>query len=297
MMQPIHVLAALVVAFCWAANFIAVKYGLEYFPPFLLVALRFALVAALLLPFYWRRTIPLGFLLKMAFVLGFVHFSLVFGGMAYGLDIPTSVITVQLGVPFSCILSAVWFGDRLGAWRTMGLGIAFTGMMLVAGSPNVVAHTVPFLMVMAGAFGWALSNVFMKKQGDLNILEMLAWMSLLSVPQLLLLSWVVEDISWQHIISAPLLPILSIVFSAVGSTVVAYGLWYWLLKHCDVSRVAPFNLMVPFFGIAMSHTLFHDQLPPQMLAGGLITMVGVAIIVLRRPKLSILGRFRKDPAA
>ena len=294
-MKTNHIFAAITVAFFWAANFVAVKYGLEYFPPFLLVALRFALVAALLLPFYWRTTLPWRFLGAMAFVLGFLHFSLVFGGMAYGIDVPTTVITVQLGVPFSCVLSAIWFGDRLGAWRTLGLVVAFTGMTFVAGSPNVAEHTWPFLMLVAGAFGWALSNVIMKKQGDLNVMELLAWMSLLSVPQLLLLSLAVETWTWQMVADTPLLPALSVAFSAVGSTVIAYGLWYWLIKHCDVSRVAPFNLLVPFIAIALSSWLFDSVLSPQIIAGGLITVAGVAIIVVRRPRLGILGRFKKEP--
>ncbi len=286
-MKPIFVFAAIVVTFFWGSNFIAVKEGLAHFPPYFMLALRFAMVAAILLPFYWRRTIPLWFTGLMALVLGTLHFALVFGAMAKGLDIPTTVITVQLGVPFSCLLSTMVFDDRLGAWRTFGMVVAFLGIMLVAGTPSVAANFFPFAMAMVGAFCWAVANIVMKRQGTVNVMEFLAWMSLLAVPQLLLVSWVFEgNNQWELLQTAPLIPWVSVAFSAIGSTIIAYGLWYWLLGHCEVSRITPFNLLVPFIGIGLSQMMYDTALSGQMWLGGLITIAGVGIIIVRRPRLA-----------
>ena len=262
-----------------------------------MLALRFTLVAAILLPFYYirhrKRSISLPFALKIAFILGTLHFALVFGAMAMGSDIPTAVITVQLGVPFSCLLSAIWFNDKLGAWRSFGLMIAFVGIILIAGTPNVVEHFLPFCMIMAGAFCWALSNVMIKKEGAVNILEMLGWMSLLSVPQLMLLSLLFEGANqWQLIATTTFYAGLSIAYSAIFSTVIAYGLWYYLLTQCEVSRITPFNLTVPVFAIAVGQILYPVELSLQIIIGGLITLSGVAIIAIRRPKLATIGRAR-----
>lgn len=296
------VLLALIVSFCWGANFTAVKVGLEHFPPYYMLALRFALVALILLPLYYarnpKRSIRLAFAFKISFILGTAHFALVFGAMYMGIDIPTAVITVQLGVPFSCVLSAVWFNDKLGAWRSFGLMIAFLGIVMIAGTPNVVANFIPFCMVVAGALCWALSNVMIKKEGAVNILEMLGWMSLMATPQLMVLSLLFEGVN-----QVPLLmtitweAVLSIGFSAIFSTVLAYGLWYYLLTECEVSRITPFNLLVPVFAIALGQVLYPVELTPQILIGGLITIGGVAIIVIRRPKLSTIGRSRLRPKA
>jgi O-acetylserine/cysteine efflux transporter len=290
-----YVLSALTVAFLWGANFTAAKIGMEHFPAFLMLAVRFALVAMLLLPAYYlvkrRKGIRLAFALKIACILGTAHFGLVFGAMYLGSDIPTAVITVQLGVPFSCLLSAVWFDDKLGAWRSFGLMVAFVGIILIAGTPNVTQYFVPFCMVVAGAFFWALSNVMIKKEGTVNVLEMLGWMSLFAVPQLLALSWFFEHPDPVRLLATANVPVwLGVGFSAVFSTVVAYGLWYWLLMECDVSRVAPFNLLVPVFAIGIGQWWYPAVLTPQILMGGLITVAGVGIIVFRRPKLSTIGR-------
>jgi O-acetylserine/cysteine efflux transporter len=288
---PFHyILLALVVAFCWGANFTAVKVGLEHYPPYLMLALRFAMVAAVLLPFYPKRSIRLAFAWKIAFILGTAHFALVFGAMAMGIDIPTAVITVQLGVPFSCIFSAIWFGDRLGAWRSGGLAIAFVGIIMIAGTPNVTANFFAFCMVMLGALAWALSNVMIKKEGAVNILEMLGWMSLLAVPQLLAVSFLFESAQWELVQTTTLSAFLAIGFSAIFSTVIAYGLWYYLLTNCEVSQITPFNLLVPVFAIALGQVWYPVELTAQILIGGLITIAGVAIIVVRRPRLATIGR-------
>lgn len=281
-----HVFYALIVTFCWGANFVAAKKGLEHFSPYFMLAIRFAAVWLVMLPFYWRRTIRFRFILEMSFILGTVHFGLVFGAMAYGIDIPTAVITVQLGVPFSCMLSAMLFKDKLGPWRTFGLVVAFTGMILIAGTPNVVQNFIPFCMVMGGAFFWALSNVMMKKEGRVRVMELVCWQSGVSAVMLFITSLVFETGQIEQISYVPWLVVLAISFSALISTVVAYGLWYHLLTQCDVSRIAPFNLLVPLFGIAVGQVFYPEHLPAQIIIGGLITLVGVAIIVMRRPRLA-----------
>lgn len=292
-MRPLYVLYALITALCWGANFVAAKIGMEHFPPLLLLTLRFALVAAILLPFYWRRTIPFHVLLPMSLILGTAHFALMFTGIAKGLDLATAIITAQLGVPFSCLLSAMLFDDRLGPWRSFGMVVAFIGIMFIAGTPQVVANFYPFLMVMGASFCWASGNILLKRQGTANVLEMLAWLSLLVVPQMLLLSLLIESNHWELLITAPASAVIAVLFTAVASTVVAYGLWYHLLQNCEVSRVTPFNLLVPIFGIAIAQIFYQDPLSMKVLIGGAITLGGVAIIVFRKPRLSVLGKIRR----
>lgn len=284
-----HILYALIVTFCWGANFVAAKKGVEHFTPFFMLAVRFAAVAAVLLPFYWRRSLRFQFILEMSLVLGTAHFGLLFGAMAYGIDIPTAAITVQLGVPFSCMLSAALFNDKLGAWRSSGLVVAFTGMILVAGTPNVVEHFIPFLMVMAGAFCWALSNVMMKREGRVSVMELVCWQAGISALMLFAISLIFEHNQWQQLITVPWDIVIAVAFSTFISTIVAYSLWYYLLTQCDVSRVAPFNLLVPLFAIGVGQIFYPVAFPLQIVIGGVITLIGVGIIVVRRPKFIELG--------
>ena len=87
----------------------------------------------------------------------------------------------------------------------------------------------------------------------------------------------------------PLSALLGVSYTVLCSTIIAYGLWYFLLSRYSVSQVAPYSLLTPIFGIAIGQVFFTEELNTQTIIGGLITIIGVAVIVLRRPKTIVLG--------
>jgi O-acetylserine/cysteine efflux transporter len=219
-----------------------------------------------------------------------LHFTLIFVGMSQGLSISSTVIAVQLGAPFSCVLAAIFYNDKLGAWRSLGMAVAFMGVLVIAGTPNVANHWGSFLLVVVGAFAWAAANVYMKRVGNIGVAAFLFWPALLSLPQLALLSALMEKNHLQLIETAPLSAWLGIAYSMVFSTLIGYGLWYRLLKKYPLSRVTPFSLLVPIIGIGGGMVVYDEHITPMLIIGGLITIVGVAIITVRRPKLAVLDK-------
>ena len=99
----------------WGVNMAVAKTGLSELPPILLMAMRFSLVAALVVPFVRRPQAPLLRVIALSFTLGFLHFALFFSGLK-GLDAAVAVIVVQLQVPFAVLLAAIFLDDRPG-WR------------------------------------------------------------------------------------------------------------------------------------------------------------------------------------
>jgi len=55
-MSPIQIVCAVLIPLLWGCQFVVIKVGLTTFPPLFFVALRFAAVAAILLPFVGRPT-------------------------------------------------------------------------------------------------------------------------------------------------------------------------------------------------------------------------------------------------
>ncbi|MCC7259942.1 MAG: EamA family transporter [Alphaproteobacteria bacterium] len=286
----LDVIAAAAVALFWGMNFVAAKLAMTHFPPMLMSALRFALVAAILLPL---TKMPRGRMKEIFLVsttLGTLHFSLAFTGMYMGLDASTSALISQLGVPFSCLLGALFLDDKLGWRRTLGMAIAFAGILFITGTPNVSDNLLGFALVVGGSFCWSIANIQIKKMGKIDIMPMLGWVALFSAPQLLAISLVMESGQWETIRTATPLSLMAIGYSVIFSTIVAYGLWYRLLSYHPVTQVAPFNLLVPVFGVTSGVLVLGEPLTWQIMVGGLITMAGVAIIVLRRPKIVEVGR-------
>ena len=65
-----------------------------------------------------------------------------------------------------------------------------------------------------------------------------------------------------------------------------YGLWYRLLRRYQVNQTMPFLLLVPVFGVASGVAFLGEELTATLIAGGLLTVAGVAIILIRRPKVA-----------
>lgn len=279
----IGVLVAVTVV--WGFNFAVVKVGLHIVPPIAFVTLRFAVVGIMLLP--WLRWPQRRFrdLATLSVILGVVHFSLMFTGMS-GLDVATASIAIQMQVPFAAILAAIFLGETLHWRRLTGMAIAFAGVVLIAGEPRLSGNLLPLFEVIAAACFWAGATIQIKRIGDdVDVLALNGWVALLAAPQLALLSWLTEEGQLAGIAAGGWQLWLSVAFQALLVTIFGYSIWYRLMRRFSVNQVMPFTLLVPLFGVLSGVVMFGDRLTPLMLIGGICTIVGVAIIILRRPRV------------
>lgn len=288
--MPLYaVLAAILVACCWGGNFSASKFALMDFPPFLTVLLRFLLVTALLAPFALRKkTPPLRDMTFIAITLIVIHFAFIFVSMTMGLTITSAIVATQMGVPFSCLVSAILFKDHLGPWRSFGLMVAFFGVLIVAGTPNASQHWGAFLLAMFGALSWSTANIYLKRLPPLPVVTLLFWPGVISLPFLIALTLIFEQNQLQLVAAAHQSAWLGIGYSTLFSSLIGYGLWNWLITKYPLSQVVPYSLCAPIVGISAGVLIFDDPLTWQVVAGAALTIVGVGIITRRRPRLAEL---------
>ena len=284
-MPPATLASLVAVTFIWGINFAAVKVGLTFLPPIAFVALRFLLVGLILLPWLRLPRRRLADLLLLSFVLGVVHFSLMFSGMK-GLDVSTAAIAIQLQVPFAAILAAIFLKDKLGWRRLTGMAIAFAGVVLIAGEPRFNGDLLPLLKVVVAACVWASANILIKRIGDdVDVLSLNGWIALFAAPQLMLVSSFFESGQIAGVLAADWRLWASLAFQALLVTVFGYGVWYQAMRRYAVNQVMPLTLLVPLFGVLSGVVCFDDRLTGPMLLGGLCTILGVAIVIIRRPRI------------
>jgi len=283
-MRPAHAFLAASIMLFWGFNFVVAKVAVVEFPPMFVIALRFALVAAVMVAFVPPPWAQMKQVLAVSCTLGWLHFGLMFTGIQ-NLDAGTAALAVQLQVPFVTLLAAVVFGDSFGWRRALGMAIAFAGVVLVAGAPRVSGNLGSLALVIAGALVWATANIQIKAIGPINGFALNAWVSLLATPQLLIASWLMESGQWESLSTASWAGWGAIVYMAVVTTIAGYGAWYYLLGQYRMNQTMPFTLLVPVFGV-MAGILFLDEpLTWQIMVGGALTVAGVGVIVVRRPRL------------
>ena len=281
--KPLHVVLYVVVMAVWALNFPIAKVGLAQLPPLLLMTLRFLLVAAFLLPFVRRPQGQWCEVLMISVTLGLLHFSLMFTGLSR-LDAAIAAIAIQLQVPFASILAALFLGDRLGWRRALGMAIAFAGVGFIAGEPRLQGQYLAFGFVLAAAAMWSVANLQVKLLGKVDGMMLIAWTAAFAAPQLLIASLLLEDGQLEALAAADWRAFASVAYQAAFVVVLGYGVWYWLLQRYDVNQAMPFTLLVPPFAVAAAILFLDETLTLPMLLGGVMTILGVGIIVLRRPR-------------
>lgn len=281
--RPLHLVLFVFIQAIWAFNFPVSKWGLAELPPFLFIALRFLLVALVLLPLVPlpRGRWPQVFLLSVT--LGLLHFAAMFNGLVF-VPASTAALLVQLQVPFAALLAAAFLGDRLGWRRGLGLALAFSGVTLVLGGPSLEGPWWAQGLVLFAAFCWAVAAVQVKFLSGLSGATLNAWVATFAVPQLFLASFIFEEGQWQATVELSWAGIGAIVYNSLVVVVLGYGIWYRLLRSYDVNQAMPFTLLILPLAFLFSGLFLGEPLTWTLMLGGLLTLVGVSIIVLRRPR-------------
>ena len=271
--------AAGAVILLWALNFVVAKIGLAQFPPLFLVTMRLGFTALLLLPLLRRHRKPWPLILGLSVTLGGAHFGLMFTGLSE-IDAAVTAIAVQLGVPFSVLLAALLERDRLNGPQIIGMAIAFTGVWILAGEPRTATSLPHLVMVVTASFAWALGNVLIRRIGSINPFLLNAWVSILAVPQLALLTVTLEGGQLQAMQAADWRGWGALAYMVLGASIGAYGLWYYLLGRHLLSRIVPLTLLAPVLGVCFSILILDEPLTGRLVLGGAVTIGGVGLMQL-----------------
>ena len=278
------VFLALSVILIWGFNILIVRLVAQELPPLLMTGLRFILAAVLLVPFCPRPKGKMGWTLLLAIVLGVGHFGLLFASLRT-LDAATAAIVLQLSVPFSALLALAIYGERPGWIGWLGMALAIGGVAVVEGGPSQDSNLLGLLLILASTFSWALGNVIVKLMGPVNIMGLNGWVALLAAPMALALSALFETGQVEAIATAGWAGWGAVVYTAIMATIVSYAIWYRLVARLSLNRVVPFMLLTPVIAVTGAGLLLGEELTWATLAGGALTILGVAAIQFRhRPR-------------
>lgn len=279
--SPRDLVLGLTVVLLWGFNIVTAKWGVAAIPPLFFTALRFGLVALLVVPFF--LALPRGTLkplLALSVTFGTGGFGLMFTSFTM-LDGSTAAIVHQLVVPFSVVVGIVALGERPGPRRLLGIGLALAGVVVIAGEPRS-ADPIGILLIAGSAASTAVGNLVLKKLTQIPPLGVVGWMSLLTTPQLLVLSFLLEDGQVASLGEADLRIWLSLAYTVVAASIIAHSLWAGLVRRHELSRIVPFALLAPVTSVVCAVIFLGEPLTPLKIIGGVLTTTGVAIIQLRQ---------------
>ena len=281
-MSPSHIAIAVGTALLWGFGFVTSKYGADHMPPLFFLALRFTLMALMLL---WFVRPPSGRWLAVglfALTMGAGHFGLFYVALNIGVEASTAAIIWLTQVPLSALMAALILRERPGWLAVVGIAIAFGGAVVLVGEPRHTGNALGIGLMFGSSIAWAIANVQVKRLTDISPLALNGWMSAISALLLFPLSFALEEGQVASLLQPDWRLHGSLIYQVVGSTLLAYWAWYYLLARNKVATVAGFMLLVPVVGVILGVFMLGDPITWQTLVGGVIIVSGVALIVLKR---------------
>jgi O-acetylserine/cysteine efflux transporter len=280
-MSAIQIVCAVAVPMVWGYQFVAIKVGVMEFPPLFFLTLRFLAIALLLIPFVKRpKRQQFGPIAAISVFLGGLNFGLFYVGLALGSG-SMSAVAYQLATPFTVLLAWPLLGERPSLATSAGVLLAFVGVVVLAAGPELSVNALPLLLVVGAAFAFAVSNVLTKRYGPFDPFMLMGWSSLLTAPQAMLMSLLLEYGQLVSLVTADEHGWLALAYTIFIGGIIGFGLWFGLIARCSLGRVAPFGLLLPVFAVISSVLFLGDRMTPKLVVGGLLAISGVAITQVR----------------
>ena len=278
------ILIAISVPILLVFGFVIAKPAMEYFPPYLLMGMRFTIPALILV---WWFPIPKGLFLdlfKVSFIGNTLQYGLTYNGLNI-IDASSAVLLIQLEVPFGILIAFFLLKEIPSIKNIIGLVIAFFGVFILTGAPNLEGKYFGVLLTLSGAFTWSLGAVMAKPLSKkIGAFALMTWLAVFSGPMLILISAIVNGNPIQYILIANFNSWLTVLYLGFFMQPAAYGAWYYVLSKYPVNKVMPVLLLLPITGLITAIFLLGEDPPKQVFLGGTVIVLGVGMILFSKPK-------------
>ncbi len=276
----------------WGTTYFVIREGLNDLTPLHAAAWRFSVAAALftlLAPFVHPREggerAPLWLSAVMGIGVGGIPYGLVYWSE---LHVPSGLASVLWGTfPMMMAVAGHYLlaNERLTVRGSCGLLLGFAGVVslfftdLRALGPEVAgAGAILLLSPFIATFGQVtikrsaagISSVLLNRNG--------AWISATVLWLGALLFEPDAELNWSTT------ALLSVAYLAVVATVLAFGLYYWLLRTAPLGQMAMIAYIVPAIALTVGAGLGNEPVGTTTILGALLITAGVWIVTDARQK-------------
>jgi len=266
-------------------GFVIAKPAFESFPPILLMGIRFTFAASILI---WWFPIPRGYLKKIfiaSLIANTLQYSITYSGLNY-IDASAAVLLVQTEVPFGVIFAYFMLKEKPTIRALIGIGIAFLGVYILTGSPNLDGKFFGIALTILGSAIWALGQVMVKPLSKkINPLALVAWLAFFSGPILIFSSAVIDGNTINYLVEASFDHWIIAIYIGFIMQPITYGCFYYVLKNNPLYKVLPIVTMgIPPTGLLAAVFLLGEKPTSELFIGGAIIIIGVIMIVFTKNK-------------
>jgi drug/metabolite transporter (DMT)-like permease len=280
-------LALVGVYLIWGSTYLAIRFALESFPPFLMAAIRFPIAGALMFAFLrWRGVAaPTRRQWFNCFVTGSLLLGMGNGLVCYAEQTVTSGIAA-VSVASVALMIAI-FAGLYGQWprrlEWLGLVIGLIGVIVLNFGGELRASPAGAIALLLATVGWAFGSVWSKHQDMPQPMMSAAAQMLCGGISLALIALA----RGEHLAASPSLhAILALAYLLVFGSLLGFSAYIYLLHHTRPALAASYAYVNPPVAVLLGVLLAGESVTTPDIVGMVIILASVVAITQAKAKVS-----------
>ncbi|CAM3861769.1 EamA family transporter [Mucilaginibacter galii] len=285
------ILAFIAVYFIWGSTYLAVRFGLAGFPPFILVALRYIVAGILMLAYckIKREAFPPIKLMNLQAISGILMLVGGTGMVAWAEQYITSgqvaVLIAAQPLWFLILDKANWRQYFSEKYIITGLLIGFLGIFLFMklgheeASKTSTMNVIAMIGVQIGAMLWVVGSLITKKSKGSSSVIMNSSIQLIAASIFsALVALVAGEYSGYSFTHVPLNAWLGLIFLITFGSLVAYLAYIWLLGHVAPALISTYTYVNPVVAVFLGWALADEKFYSGQFIGLTVILIGILLV-------------------
>ncbi|MBT3307193.1 MAG: EamA family transporter [Alphaproteobacteria bacterium] len=284
-----HTLLLFLLALIWSASFLAIKVGVETFPPLTLTAGRVVLAAAVVVAFAWFRGERLPreprvwvYCILLGFFGNALPFTLINWGEEHVDSGQAAILMAVMPMVTTVLAHFFTIGDRMTPTKVAGVIVGFAGVVVLVGPEAVKGLGGDLwrqLAVSGGAMCYSIAVILTRNMPPSPLLSRSAGVLISSVVMMLPVALVIDQ-PWTLVPTTE--GWLAMVYLGLFPTALATIVLFYLVQQRGPSFVAYSNYLIPIFAVLWGTTFLDEVLSPRVGTALVVILCGMVITQIRR---------------
>lgn len=279
----------------WGSTYLAIRYGIESIPPFMLSTARFFLAGIIMgaLSLIFKEASLDRHELRIAALSGVLLILANAVVCVVEESLPSGLVAVVIGTMPIWMLLISWLmfqGGRPSLLKIVGSGVACIGIAMIASDSGLKvenASSLGFVYLAFSCLFWSFGTLVQKKVAQIKSpLRFSALQMLTGSLVTLAASFTLEkpwEMEWGQVTPASL---WALAYLIVFGSLIAFSAYSWLSRNVQPYLVSTYALVNPVIAVLLGAVFYHEPITPVFLGATLIILIGLFLLLVKKPILA-----------